>query len=66
MVGSVGANLKGIDLAEGADDLRHALIDGSVQDLATRPDLQLPDGPAPAAPAATASSWASSSRTSST
>jgi len=33
MVGSIGANLKGIDLAQGADDLRHTLIDGRVEDL---------------------------------
>jgi lipoprotein-releasing system permease protein len=34
MVGNIGANLKGIDLDQGADDLRRALVDGSVQDLA--------------------------------
>ncbi len=34
MIGNIGANLKGIDLDQGADDLRRALIDGSVQDLA--------------------------------
>jgi lipoprotein-releasing system permease protein len=34
MVGKVGANLKGIDLAEGADDLKRALVDGSIADLA--------------------------------
>jgi lipoprotein-releasing system permease protein len=34
MVGRVGANLKGIDLAQGADDLRHALVEGRVDDLA--------------------------------
>lgn len=34
MVGSIGANLKGIDLGEGADDLRRALVDGAVADLA--------------------------------
>jgi lipoprotein-releasing system permease protein len=34
MVGSIGANLKGIDLGQGADDLRRALIDGAVEDLA--------------------------------
>jgi len=33
MVGSIGANLKGIDLAQGADDLRRTLIDGRVEDL---------------------------------
>lgn len=34
MVGRIGANLKGVDLGEGADDLRHALVEGSVEDLA--------------------------------
>ena len=34
MVGSVGANLKGIDLVHGADDLRRALVDGAIDDLA--------------------------------
>ncbi len=34
MVGKVGANLKGIDLEQGADDLKGALIEGSVADLA--------------------------------
>lgn len=34
MVGRIGANLKGIDLGQGADDLRRALVDGSVADLA--------------------------------
>jgi len=34
MVGGIGANLKGIDLGQGADDLRRALVDGSVEDLA--------------------------------
>jgi lipoprotein-releasing system permease protein len=33
MVGRVGANLKGIDLDQGADDLRRALVEGSVEDL---------------------------------
>jgi lipoprotein-releasing system permease protein len=33
MVGSIGANLKGIDLAQGADDLRRTLLDGRVEDL---------------------------------
>jgi lipoprotein-releasing system permease protein len=33
MVGSIGANLKGIDLGQGADDLRRTLIDGKVEDL---------------------------------
>jgi lipoprotein-releasing system permease protein len=34
MIGRVGANLKGIDLQHGADDLRHALVEGRVEDLA--------------------------------
>jgi lipoprotein-releasing system permease protein len=34
MVGGVGANLKGIDLNQGADDLRRALIEGRIEDLA--------------------------------
>ena len=34
MVGNVGANLKGIDLGQGADDLRRALVEGAVEDLA--------------------------------
>jgi lipoprotein-releasing system permease protein len=33
MVGKVGANLKGIDLVQGADDLRAALVDGAIADL---------------------------------
>lgn len=33
MVGRVGANLKGIDLKNGADDLRGALTAGSIEDL---------------------------------
>ncbi len=33
MVGRVGANLKGIDLKTGADDLRRALVAGRVEDL---------------------------------
>ncbi|HMF44646.1 MAG TPA: FtsX-like permease family protein [Polyangia bacterium] len=34
MIGRVGANLKGIDLQRGAEDLRRALERGSVEDLA--------------------------------
>ena len=34
MVGTVGANLKGIDLAQGADDLRRSLVEGRVEDFA--------------------------------
>jgi lipoprotein-releasing system permease protein len=33
MVGKVGANLKGIDLVQGADDLRGSLIEGDIADL---------------------------------
>jgi lipoprotein-releasing system permease protein len=33
MVGKVGANLKGIDLEQGADDLKAALIEGNIADL---------------------------------
>jgi lipoprotein-releasing system permease protein len=33
MIGRVGANLKGIDLRQGADDLRRALEKGKVEDL---------------------------------
>ncbi|HTA17871.1 MAG TPA: ABC transporter permease [Polyangia bacterium] len=44
MVGNIGANLKGIDLKEGADDLRHALIEGRVEDLATPASCPLPQG----------------------
>src|SRR6185436_10867655 len=33
MIGRVGANLKGIDLHQGADDLRRALEQGKVEDL---------------------------------
>ncbi|HEX4404504.1 MAG TPA: ABC transporter permease [Polyangia bacterium] len=43
MVGNIGANLKGIDLKEGADDLRHALIEGRVEDLATPASCPLPE-----------------------
>jgi len=46
MVGRVGANLKGIDLTEGADDLRHALVEGSVGDLAKPAACTLPVGKA--------------------
>ncbi|HSZ84266.1 MAG TPA: ABC transporter permease, partial [Polyangia bacterium] len=44
MVGNIGANLKGIDLKEGADDLRHALVEGRVEDLATPASCPLPGG----------------------
>jgi lipoprotein-releasing system permease protein len=42
MVGNIGANLKGIDLREGADDLRRALVDGSVEDLARPASCAVP------------------------
>ena len=42
MVGNIGANLKGIDLAEGADDLRKALVEGQVEDLAKPASCQVP------------------------
>jgi len=44
MIGRVGANLKGIDLQNGADDLRHALIAGRVEDLAAPATCPLPAG----------------------
>jgi hypothetical protein len=44
MVGRVGANLKGIDLEQGADDLRRALIEGSVEDLGRPASCTLPPG----------------------
>lgn len=46
MVGRVGANLKGIDLAQGADDLRRALIEGSIDDLERPATCPLPAGAA--------------------
>ena len=45
MVGSIGANLKGIDLGQGADDLRHSLIDGHVEDLARALPCNMPRTP---------------------
>lgn len=33
MIGKIGANLKGVDVAEGVPELRHALVAGSVQEL---------------------------------
>jgi lipoprotein-releasing system permease protein len=44
MVGRVGANLKGIDLEHGADDLRRALVEGRVEDLAAPASCPLPEG----------------------
>jgi lipoprotein-releasing system permease protein len=34
MIGKIGANLKGVDVAEGVPELRRALVAGSVDDLA--------------------------------
>jgi lipoprotein-releasing system permease protein len=44
MIGRIGANLKGIDLRTGADDLRRSLIAGSVEDLERTAHCPLPDG----------------------
>jgi lipoprotein-releasing system permease protein len=44
MVGGIGANLKGIDLAQGADDLRRALVQGRVEDLSRPASCPLPAG----------------------
>jgi len=44
MVGRIGANLKGVDLKDGADDLRRALVEGRVDDLAAPASCPLPDG----------------------
>jgi lipoprotein-releasing system permease protein len=46
MVGRIGANLKGVDLKDGADDLRRALVEGRVDDLAAPASCPLPDGAA--------------------
>jgi lipoprotein-releasing system permease protein len=35
MVGKVGSNLKGIDVARGAEDIKGSIIDGRIADLAT-------------------------------
>ena len=42
MVGTVGANLKGIDLGQGADDLRRTLVEGHVEDLARPATCSVP------------------------
>jgi lipoprotein-releasing system permease protein len=42
MIGRVGANLKGIDLQRGADELRQALVNGTVEDLARPASCPLP------------------------
>jgi len=44
MIGRVGANLKGIDLKQGADELRHALEVGTVEDLDRPASCPLPAG----------------------
>jgi lipoprotein-releasing system permease protein len=44
MIGRIGANLKGIDLTSGADDLRRALVAGRVEDLAAPASCPLPGG----------------------
>jgi ABC-type lipoprotein release transport system permease subunit len=46
MVGRIGANLKGVDLREGADDLRRSLIEGRVDDLERPASCPLPAGTA--------------------
>jgi lipoprotein-releasing system permease protein len=46
MVGRIGANLKGVDLKDGVDDLRRALIEGRVEDLAAPASCPLPEGSA--------------------
>jgi lipoprotein-releasing system permease protein len=46
MVGRIGANLKGVDLKDGADDLRRALVDGHVEDLGRPASCPLPEGAA--------------------
>jgi lipoprotein-releasing system permease protein len=44
MIGRVGANLKGIDIGQGADDLRRALVAGSVEALERPASCALPAG----------------------
>ena len=44
MIGRVGANLKGIDIQQGADDLRRSLIAGSVEALEQPASCVLPSG----------------------
>jgi len=56
MVGSVGANLKGIDLVSGADDLKKSLIEGSIADLERPATCDRAAGDANRAPAAPADS----------
>ena len=42
MIGRVGANLKGIDLRDGADDLKRTLVQGSIENLARPASCPLP------------------------
>jgi lipoprotein-releasing system permease protein len=44
MVGRIGANLKGVDLKDGADDLRRSLVAGRVEDLEAPASCPLPAG----------------------
>jgi lipoprotein-releasing system permease protein len=44
MLGRIGANLKGIDIGQGADDLRRALVAGSVEALEQPASCVLPAG----------------------
>jgi lipoprotein-releasing system permease protein len=44
MIGRIGANLKGIDIQQGADDLRRALVTGRVEDLERPASCVLPAG----------------------
>ncbi len=44
MIGRVGANLKGIDIQQGADDLRRSLVAGSVEALERPASCQLLSG----------------------
>jgi lipoprotein-releasing system permease protein len=44
MIGRIGANLKGIDLKQGADDLRRSLIAGSLDALEQAASCALPAG----------------------
>jgi lipoprotein-releasing system permease protein len=44
MVGRIGANLKGVDLKDGADDLRRSLVEGRVEDLEAPASCPLPAG----------------------
>jgi lipoprotein-releasing system permease protein len=49
MIGRIGANLKGIDLKQGADELRQALEQGSVEDLVKPASCVLPGATPPTA-----------------